>query len=42
MWEHPVSFGLGKRDMIGAWLACFVFGGASRYWSSLTLFRGVG
>ena len=42
MWEHPVSFGLGKRDMIGAWLPRFVFSGASRYWPSLTLFAGLG
>jgi hypothetical protein len=26
MWEHPVTFRLGRRDVIGAWLACFAFG----------------
>jgi hypothetical protein len=26
MWEHPVTFWLGRRDVIGAWLACFAFG----------------
>ncbi len=41
MRERPVSFGLGNRDVIGAWLACFVFGGALRYWPSLFLFEGL-
>jgi hypothetical protein len=26
MWDHPAAFALGKRDVIGAWLACFAFG----------------
>jgi hypothetical protein len=25
MWEHPVTFGLGKRDVTGAWLVCLAF-----------------
>ncbi len=22
MWEHPITCGLGKRDVIGAWVVC--------------------
>jgi hypothetical protein len=24
MWYHPVAFALGSRDVIGAWLVCFI------------------